>query len=161
MLEEGYADITKYPYVSGAHCVLFSVNIMSIRKWVLGAPILVFLWVSEARNSKMFRRFGGALEHLTATCFGHQKEHHVIEKHSLQHELKQSDRAAASWDNLIRRAYLVVSTQINIKKNNLNYIQTLLKSHRGRSDAAPIRSTFYFSCGATAPLGPKFRNHSR
>jgi hypothetical protein len=56
--------------------------------------IMVFLWVCETRNNKMFRRFGGALEHLITTCFGNaQEEGHVIDKHSLQHEFKQNATA--------------------------------------------------------------------
>ena len=104
----------------------------------------------------MFRCFGDTLEHLITTCFGNaQEENHVIDKHSLQHKFKQNATAVASWNYLIRRAYSVVSAQINIKKSNLNCISTVLKSHHFRSAAAPIWSFFFFWCGAPAPLGTK------
>jgi hypothetical protein len=53
--------------------------------------IMIFVWVCEARNNKMFRRFGGTLDNLVTTFFGNtQEENHVIDKHSLQHKFKQN-----------------------------------------------------------------------
>ena len=69
----------------------------------------------------MFKRFGGTLEYLITTFFGNvQEENHVIDKHSLQHKFKQNATAVVTWNYLIRRAYSVVSTQINIKKYDLS-----------------------------------------
>jgi len=51
-----------------------------------------------------------------------QEENHMIDKQSLQHKFKENVTAVASWNNLIRRAYSVVSAQINIKKSNPNCI---------------------------------------
>ena len=59
--------------------------------------IMFFIWVFEARNNKMFRRFGGALGHLITAFFGNaQDENHVTDKHSLQHELKQNVTAVVT-----------------------------------------------------------------
>jgi hypothetical protein len=48
-------------------------------------------------DNKMFRRSGGALEHLITTFFGNaQEENHVIDKHSLQQKFKQNATAVVT-----------------------------------------------------------------